>query len=823
MSDFFVRHRAEDAVRGIVGRTQGERAPNDARPADPDAEPYASSVDSGQLLGGRGALRSALGIDDDPARRADEEELERHFGVDFAETREQLRAAGFSEDKAEEYLRSMRNDLRSILESERDEGPGAESDGATDDPGDLDPDDGDGGDGGGEGGGAVPPTGGRSGGDTGGGSAADGGGAALDPPRETPQIRAGSAEGSGPGASRSEGDAGQRGDQDPDPRGPGAPEDLVDPDGRTPSLAGAATRPAPAARHDAPGAGGGSGGDGWATGGGSGRPVEGGGADGAEHDRPRRGQPGDDDRPGGAERPAAPGDPGGPGGPEGPDGFDEADEPEEPDWAPVARRLLARRAGPPEHREGWAPDLLDGDRDLDLWEDQDILEEYVDIINSGAQPPGVFQDSAMHDFTENVVRDFLGLDRNDAGGGSDPYGPTYAEFDPIPHHDERNYDDPYEGFPPDMTRTPEGLHRREVDLLENLPDVLDRDHVERHDDEDGSYHYVLRLKDGGRAEYRPQGGEVASDHSIPRGGRGYRDVAEAHLAEDLAAEHHVEAATWWEDGFDGPGSVRRLPEVELHRDPRARSIRERQRIAVWDYVRGALEPGDYGEGSNGFARASGNGWSFPEDDAEVMISNWVVNNLGVPLDADYAAFLGDIPAGRLFSSSRYANLHDAARRGMVRRLQEIQRHCRIRGNSWSGDIVDEDNMPVEVSDHAPDPGDFLLPEIGGDGGDPVASRDGGDPDGSPEGTPSDGGDLDGDVPREGQLPTDRPDQPEHPPGPDGPPRAADPEDDRREQPPGEGDAAREGGGGSEGPEEPAGPGGPGDSGGRPSGTPEGPS
>ncbi|WP_168201000.1 hypothetical protein, partial [Allokutzneria sp. NRRL B-24872] len=177
-----------------------------------------------------------------------------------------------------------------------------------------------------------------------------------------------------------------------------------------------------------------------------------------------------------------------------------------------------------------------------------------------------------------------------------------------------------------------------------------------------------------------------------------RDIAAYRVAEELGWSDLVVVATEWADGFFGRGSAQpMLPGASLGSpDLAAYQMYDRQRVAVFDYVIGALNrgPGTYVDDAQNRLVLVSNGESLPTaselaSGAAIISSQFVVDALHsqVPFAEGVLNAVRGVDPARLAARLHAAGITDPqVVAGAIARLQEIQRHGRITGQAWGRPI-----------------------------------------------------------------------------------------------------------------------------------------
>jgi hypothetical protein len=170
-----------------------------------------------------------------------------------------------------------------------------------------------------------------------------------------------------------------------------------------------------------------------------------------------------------------------------------------------------------------------------------------------------------------------------------------------------------------------------------------------------------------------------------------REVAAARLAEELGFDGLVPPTCLW-DGPEGPGSLQEwVVGATRGRLPRHYSARERERMAVLDYVMAIGDRGrdNYLTAPDGSVRAVDHGGAFPAHPSFRIYSPFVLDHTyaGQPFSDELMEQLDRVDVNHLRWRLLDTGLEEAAVDGALARLEEILRHGRITGEANPRRIV----------------------------------------------------------------------------------------------------------------------------------------
>jgi hypothetical protein len=204
----------------------------------------------------------------------------------------------------------------------------------------------------------------------------------------------------------------------------------------------------------------------------------------------------------------------------------------------------------------------------------------------------------------------------------------------------------------------------------------------------GDAAFIADLDDGTRGVYRPVSGENVGD-------LGRRELAASRLDQMLGFDRVPTTAMI--DGPRGPGTLQVFAEgAGPSRPAEDYPLVQRHQMAVLDYLAGNTDrhPGTYLTGQDGSVIAVDHGFSFPDGTRDPIRSDFVRDHLNQPLDPSVVSAVRGVDPAHLRQMLRYSGLSDMAIDLSVARLEEVQHHGMITGDSWPGKLVDADWNPV---------------------------------------------------------------------------------------------------------------------------------
>lgn len=203
--------------------------------------------------------------------------------------------------------------------------------------------------------------------------------------------------------------------------------------------------------------------------------------------------------------------------------------------------------------------------------------------------------------------------------------------------------------------------------------------------------YRVQLQDGRTGYLKPQQGELPDlrPGDIPEGSRYLREVAACELDRLLLLHVVPDTVPRNEDDF---GEASLQAEVPYEARPYDEYLPlDRQRMAVLDYVMANSDrhEDNYRTTADGRPAAIDNGCSFPELDNGLIVSSFVTDALGQPLDCNLLADLRGADRGDLAQELEDHRLAKSAVDGVLARLDEICTDGMITGRTWRGLICDD--------------------------------------------------------------------------------------------------------------------------------------
>lgn len=289
--------------------------------------------------------------------------------------------------------------------------------------------------------------------------------------------------------------------------------------------------------------------------------------------------------------------------------------------------------------------------------------------------------SAANDaYAWDVARQSLGqqaLDRSVDSTAQDRFTDDEVADDGVAHEAR---EDPVEGA---------GDAARDRDLVD-----LTLAPIERYSEVPGGHInsvYRVEVAGHGVGYLKPESGEDADARpgEIPEDGQWRRELAAFSLDSALGlgvvpttVERHeqIPGAENASLQMEAPGAARPYD---------AYAERDREAMAVFDYVAGNTDRHDlnYRTTADGRPAAIDNGLCFPQSDSDGLRSQFVVDVLGKPLDADLVDRVRQVDEGRLIERLSDYGIADSAIGGVLARLHEVQGGA-ITGEAWLGEIFD---------------------------------------------------------------------------------------------------------------------------------------
>jgi len=200
--------------------------------------------------------------------------------------------------------------------------------------------------------------------------------------------------------------------------------------------------------------------------------------------------------------------------------------------------------------------------------------------------------------------------------------------------------------------------------------------------------YKITLDDGSSAVYKPAVGEDARLRQGIPGGLANREVATSRVNEALGFD--LVPTTTMVDGAEGPGSLQLWKDGSGPLPSGKYPAVQQQQAAVLDYVTGNTDRhlNNYLTDPDGNLVAIDHGYSFPEspDPRFGIRSDFVKNNLNVPLSDEVVNAARGVDPGQLSATLRATGISDTAIDGVVARLGEVQSQGMITGDAWPGVI-----------------------------------------------------------------------------------------------------------------------------------------